>query len=133
MVRALGLQDRVLCTVYTFGKAMGYHGAVVCGSQILKDYLINYSRPFIYSTSLPPHSVAAIKCIHQYCLGDDVEEMRRRLLELIDFFAKKVQGEVIESLDSLEQGDGVALLETSSPIQAIILPGNERVVTVATM
>ena len=47
--------------VYTFGKAMGVHGACVVGSRELIDYLINFARPFIYTTALPQHSVLAIQ------------------------------------------------------------------------
>ncbi len=54
------LHDRVFARVYTFGKAMGVHGACVAGSQVLKDYLVNFGRPFIYTTSLPPHSIISI-------------------------------------------------------------------------
>lgn len=61
MLVANGWHDRVFGRVYTFGKGMGVHGACVAGSKILTDYLVNFGRPFIYTTSLPPHSVVSIK------------------------------------------------------------------------
>lgn len=63
---SLGVQSKVAVRVYTFGKAMGIHGACVVGSNQLIDYLINFSRPFIYTTALPPHSVASIECAFKY-------------------------------------------------------------------
>ena len=54
----LGIQP--LARLYTFGKAMGCHGAIWITSQFVKNYLINFSRPFIYTTALPPHSLATI-------------------------------------------------------------------------
>ncbi|MFT4833312.1 MAG: 8-amino-7-oxononanoate synthase [Marinoscillum sp.] len=55
------LHERVFARVYTFGKAMGVHGACVAGAKVLADYLVNFGRPFIYTTSLPPHSVVSIE------------------------------------------------------------------------
>ncbi len=43
----------------TLGKALGGYGAYVCGSVELTEFLINSSRPFIFSTALPPPVVAA--------------------------------------------------------------------------
>ena len=53
-VDALGLRSRVLATVHTGGKALGVMGAYVCGSKLLRDYLLNRCRHLIYSTALPP-------------------------------------------------------------------------------
>ena len=61
LVSALGLADRVFARVHTFGKAVGSHGAVVVGPSVLREYLMNYARPFIYSTALPMHSLLAIR------------------------------------------------------------------------
>jgi 8-amino-7-oxononanoate synthase len=66
MACSLNLHDQVDVRIYTFGKAMGVHGACVCGSKKLIDYLINFSRPFIYTTAQSPHSVAAIDCAFDY-------------------------------------------------------------------
>lgn len=61
-----GFADRIFARVYTFGKAMGLHGACVAGSQILIDYLINFGRTFIYTTSLPPHSILAVQVAFEF-------------------------------------------------------------------
>lgn len=49
-----GLFHGVDCTrLITFGKAYGAHGALWLGSTQLKQYLINFSRSFIYTTATP--------------------------------------------------------------------------------
>jgi glycine C-acetyltransferase/8-amino-7-oxononanoate synthase len=57
-VAAAGIGDRVDVIVGTLGKSLGAYGAYVCGSVELTEYLVNASRPFIFSTALPPPVVA---------------------------------------------------------------------------
>ncbi|UCS93545.1 pyridoxal phosphate-dependent aminotransferase family protein [Echinicola marina] len=47
--------------VITFGKAAGGHGAMVLGSNKLRDFLINFSRAFIYTTAPSIDQVNSIK------------------------------------------------------------------------
>jgi glycine C-acetyltransferase/8-amino-7-oxononanoate synthase len=58
-IAAAGLGDQVDVVMGTLGKALGSYGAYVCGSAELRDYLINTSRPAIFSTALPPPVAAA--------------------------------------------------------------------------
>lgn len=55
-----GLSDQVFATVVTYGKAMGSHGAAVLGSATLKEYLVNFASPLIYSTAMPLLSAVTI-------------------------------------------------------------------------
>jgi 8-amino-7-oxononanoate synthase len=57
---SLNLHDKIPIRIYTFGKAIGVHGACVVGSKNLIDYLVNFSRPFIYTTALPEHTLISI-------------------------------------------------------------------------
>lgn len=43
----------------TYSKALGSFGAYVAGTSLLRDYLINRARAFIYTTALPPSVIAA--------------------------------------------------------------------------
>ena len=55
------LESEVFARIHTFGKALGCHGAMIAGSALLKEYLINFSRSFIYTTAPSPHQVLSVK------------------------------------------------------------------------
>jgi 8-amino-7-oxononanoate synthase len=105
----LGLENECFARVHTFGKALGCHGAVIVGSVILKDYLINFSRSFIYTTALPESSLFVIENNYH----DLKKENREKLKELINYFKNKFEGS--------------NFIESDSPIQSLIVPGNEKV------
>ena len=54
-----GLTDVIDLQVGTLSKALAAEGGYVAGKKILIDYLINRSRPFIFSTALAPATLAA--------------------------------------------------------------------------
>jgi 8-amino-7-oxononanoate synthase len=43
-----------LITLHTCGKALGAEGALLCGPAIVRDFIINRGRPFIFSTAPSP-------------------------------------------------------------------------------
>jgi len=43
----------------TMGKALGCFGAFVAGTTVLREFLINHARSFIFTTDLPPSVIAA--------------------------------------------------------------------------
>ncbi|WMN11464.1 pyridoxal phosphate-dependent aminotransferase family protein [Marivirga salinae] len=104
----LELQDQIFARIYTFGKAVGVHGAAVAGSNILKDYLINYSRQFIYTTALPHQSVQVIKNALNY---------REKHPELWGDLQSK-----ITLFNSLLK-NAINKLDSEHPVQGIILGG----------
>ena len=59
VVDYLGLGDRGIIRIGALSKAVGGVGAFVAGSQALIDLLINRARGFIFTTGLPPGSLAA--------------------------------------------------------------------------
>ncbi|WP_375793107.1 pyridoxal phosphate-dependent aminotransferase family protein [Chlamydia sp. 12-01] len=115
LVAALGLQNDVTATVYTFGKALGIHGAAVMGSSVLKDYLINFSRPFIYTTALPPHAFTMINLAYQY--NETAVDLRENLQKLIAYFRENAQHMQLPILQD----------NINTPIQPLHIPGSKQV------
>ncbi len=109
LVCKYNLQNNVYACVYTFGKALGLHGAVVTGSKVLRDHLINNARSFIYATALPPHTYLQIQ--EAYTLLPLAD--RNALYELINYFR-----------DAVKNIKDVTFTDSHSPIQAIIIGDN---------
>lgn len=116
LVAQLGIQDQVFARLMTFGKAMGCHGAAILGNQELKSYLVNFARSLIYTTALPPSSLATILAGYKY-LDENGEPNQKRLFENIDFFKDQI---------TVHEIDGV-FIKSDSAIQSAIIPGNEKV------
>lgn len=119
LVQMLGLQDQIFARIMTFGKGLGCHGAAIIGSLELKSYLVNFARSFIYTTGLSPHSVAAILVGYEHLEKDLFPILK--LKENIVFFN---QHKNMLSLKPL-------FVRSKSAIQSAIIPGNEKVKSIA--
>lgn len=114
LAQSLNLESKIFARIHTFGKAMGCHGAIVLGSEKLKQYLVNFSRSFIYTTALAEHSLCAIENAY-HKLKSSSESIGQLHLNINLFKAlalKKLSAQLIPS---------------SSPIQCILVPGNRAV------
>lgn len=119
---ALGLEENLFARVHTFGKAMGVHGAVVCGSKELIDYLINFARPFIYTTALPLHSLFSIDAAFDH-LSENIE-LQKISKEKIFYFNSLFN-------QKIGKNENMLRMESNTPIQPIVVPGNARVKSIA--
>ncbi|HSZ25461.1 MAG TPA: pyridoxal phosphate-dependent aminotransferase family protein, partial [Cytophagaceae bacterium] len=118
----LNIEYRIFARIYTFGKGMGIHGACLAGSKILMDYLVNFSRPFIYTTALPLHSVASVKCSFDYVRKNP--ELARSLSEKIGNFKNNLSSKIVDSK---------FYIDSFSPIQVFRMPGNAEAKKIATL
>jgi 8-amino-7-oxononanoate synthase len=107
----LGIDD-VPVLVGTLGKAFGTAGAFVAGSEELIETLIQFARPYIYTTSQPP----AVACATLKSLELLRSESWRRdhLNSLIARF-RKGASEI-----------GLTLMDSPTPIQPILVGSSER-------
>jgi 8-amino-7-oxononanoate synthase len=99
----LGCLARIDLHMGTLGKALGGFGAFVAADQLLIELLVNRSRSFIYSTSLPPAVPAAAMAALRIVAGAEGAQLRRRLSDNREAFAAVLQGGGLDLLGSVTQ------------------------------
>jgi 8-amino-7-oxononanoate synthase len=117
LVQELGLEDKCFARVHTFGKAVGCHGAIVLGSELLIRYLVNFCRAFIFTTALPETAIKSLNLA--YSIFPTLNDERRKLRQLITQYRKSTtmpdrnidRGQPIDSLTA---------------IQGFLIPDNNR-------
>ncbi|MEY4012974.1 MAG: hypothetical protein RIT22_2098 [Bacteroidota bacterium] len=119
LVQSLQLQDIVFARIMTFGKGLGCHGAAILGSEDLKSYLVNFARSFIYTTGLSPHSVATIVTAYKHL--EKATDNQQQLKNNIAHFNQEKNRLSLKPL----------FVRSKSAIQSAIIPGNERVKSIA--
>ena len=119
LINELKLESFVFARIITFGKALGCHGAAILGTQDLKDYLINFSRPFIYTTALPPHSLATIKAAYEELEQQSTSSTAQiqQLLHNITVFKSEIKRLQLQAL----------FTPSDSAIHCCIISGNAQV------
>lgn len=119
LVQMLNLQEHVFARIMTFGKGLGCHGAAILGSNELKQYLVNFARSFIYTTGMSPHSVATILVAYQY-LDTSTCNLEQLRSNIVCFNQQKML-----------LGLKAMFVQSKSAIQSAIIPGNEKVKSIA--
>ncbi len=118
LVFDLALQNKIFAHIITFGKALGCHGAAILGGQELRNYLVNFARSFIYTTGLPPHTIATISAAYMELKATN---SRNSLHQNIAIFNEQIK---TLGLDSI-------FIPSISAIHCCIISGNENVKKVA--
>ena len=114
-----GIEQKVFARVHTFGKAIGGHGAAVLGSSLLIEFLFNYARPLIYTTALPPHSIAHVLATYRL-----LSEQGRKWISALQTKINIFKGLLSPRIKS-------RLLPSDSPIQSLVVGGNEQTKQIA--
>ncbi|MCG8908831.1 8-amino-7-oxononanoate synthase [Pseudomonas sp. DP-17] len=107
----LGIED-VPVLVGTLGKAFGTAGAFVAGSEELIETLIQFARPYIYTTSQPP----AVACATLKSL---------ELLRAESWRRDRLNG-LIARFRAGAQAIGLELMDSPTPIQPILIGGSAQ-------
>ncbi|CAI8794217.1 aminotransferase class I/II-fold pyridoxal phosphate-dependent enzyme [Chryseobacterium sp. IT-36CA2] len=112
LIEKYQLQHQVSAAVMTYGKALGSHGAAILCNETMKSFLINFASPFIYTTSAQDFQWMSIKTGYEFL--DQNHKLAEKLQNNIKVFrSRKLQSPSAET----------------SPIQAIIIPDNQKLKT----
>jgi len=108
------IETAIFARIITFGKALGSHGAAILGSDQLKEYLVNFARSFIYTTALPPHTIATVIASYNLMSSEKGTSKQNTLLENISHFRKEVKVNGLQNY----------FIESNSAIQCMTVKGN---------
>ena len=105
-----------IISLHTCGKALGSSGALVLAPRLIRDFLVNRARPFIYATAPSPLMAAAVRAALHIVQTDPTR--RERLANLVAFAGKELQRRC-------------GVTPSGSHIQPVILGADERATSVA--
>ncbi|WP_455887440.1 8-amino-7-oxononanoate synthase [Pseudomonas rustica] len=120
IVEHFGLSvDDVPVLIGTLGKACGTAGAFVAGSEELIETLVQFARPYIYTTSQPP----ALACATLKSL-----ELLRR-----ETWRREHLAALIRQFREGAQQIGLALMDSPTPIQPIMIGDSAQALRLSRM
>ena len=122
LIEEFDIEDEILASVTTFGKALGLSGACVAAPRLVVDHLINQARPFIFSTAPPPVLLHAIDVTLDRLA--ELPELRVNVHTLAGRLRTQLREAGFDCLNStgpivpVVLGENRAALETSAALQA---------------
>jgi 8-amino-7-oxononanoate synthase len=117
LIEAAGVDEDVLISVNTGGKALGVAGAFVAGPGWVIEYLLQRARSFVFSTAPPPANAAALDA--SLTIVTDEPERRARVRARAALLRRRLADSAI------------AVSSGSSQIIPIIIGGNRRAMAIA--
>lgn len=110
-----------LIVVHTCGKALGAAGALVTMTRVLRDFMVNRCRPFIFSTA--PSPLVAVAVQQALVLLQDEPERPQRLLDLIAFTHREFEARGGQRLSNSQilpyiVGDNTRAMTLAAAMQA---------------
>jgi 8-amino-7-oxononanoate synthase len=115
LAEAEGLADRVEIQMGTLGKALGAHGAYIAGSRLLREFLVNRARSFIYSTASPaPVAAAAEKAFEILAAPEGAQLVASLWSNLRSFCAARNTPEPASAIVPVIIGDEASAMSASA-------------------
>lgn len=111
--------------VGTFGKAFGTAGAFVATSHDYAEYLTQFARPYVYTTSMSPAIASATLASLQIIQSAEGQDRRERLARHIEYFRQRVQSLPVELMPSntaiqpIIVGDSKTALDISEQLKTL--------------
>ena len=118
LICELGFESRVFARIVTFGKALGCHGAIILGSALLREYLINFSRSFIYTTAASFPQLASVKMAYKL-LASGAATINELTVNIKVF------------KNTLAENKGLKLIQSESAIHCLVAGSNHKAAEMA--
>jgi 8-amino-7-oxononanoate synthase len=124
LLQHAGLHSAQLIYMGTLGKAAGVAGAFVAAHSLFIEWMVQRSRPYIYTTAAPASLAHALLTSLQIIGGKEGQERRLHLTQLIETFATcqiPAEWQRLASNTPIQPvvvGSNAAVLQASADLQA---------------
>lgn len=98
-----GVLDGIDIHMGTLGKGFGSFGAYAATNGIIRDYLVNKARSFIFSTSLPPAVLAASIAALEVVDSPEGAQLREKLQANVALFKERLTASGFDTMGSETQ------------------------------
>ncbi|UQR64936.1 8-amino-7-oxononanoate synthase [Bradyrhizobium sp. C-145] len=110
-----------LVVVHTCGKALGAAGALVTASRVLRDFIVNRCRPFIFATA--PSPLLAVAVQEALSILKEEPERQQRLASLVAFTHREIRlrggrSPSVSQIVPYIVGDNARAMKLASKLQA---------------
>lgn len=107
--------------VHTCGKALGAVGAIVTVTRVLRDFLVNRCRPFIFATA--PSPLMAIAVREALLILQEEPDRQQRLASLVAFTHREIRARGLQGSSNSQivpyiVGDNARAMQLASALQA---------------
>lgn len=109
-------EKQVPVLMTTLGKSLGGVGACISGAQQLVEYLVQFARPYIYTTAMP--AINAIGNLANLSLLENGGQLLQKLRKNIALFRAACEKKNIE------------LMNSSTAIQPVLIGDNEKLMAI---
>ncbi|KAI5848005.1 8-amino-7-oxononanoate synthase [Tricharina praecox] len=117
LVCELGLEEKVFARLHTFGKALACNGAIILCSPLVRQYLINYARTLIFTTSLSLPALAAVRAAFTLLWNGDTRDAQDRLHSSIKHLHNQLSRLTSTANCVLQNSD-----QNNTPIVSVLTP-----------
>jgi len=86
LISKLGLEKEIAIRIHTCGKALASSGAVILGSDSVRDTILNYARCVIYTTAPSFPAVAAVRAGYKLLSSGATQKRQDHIQHLVRYF-----------------------------------------------
>ncbi|KAH8889180.1 PLP-dependent transferase [Thozetella sp. PMI_491] len=90
LVCALGLEEQVAIRLHTYGKGLGTTGAAILSNATVRNMLVNFARPVIYTTAPSFPILATIRAGYNLMESGQTNELQDRVQHLTKLFFRLI-------------------------------------------
>lgn len=95
LINLLGVEKDIAVRLHTTGKALATSGAVILGNETVRNTLLNFARPVIFTTAPSFPTVAGVRAAYNLLRTGTTQKSQDNIQRLVKYFFKAIRANPI--------------------------------------